>query len=623
MFRILRCKKHSAGQSDQRTRSALSSGRQNVFERLKAKFFNKPENRKANFSVHAKEPPVLHRVAHKAPPRKPSACGWRLLKLLEKNFRLLWKSKLFILTILLGPLLIALLLGMAFNNTDIYSLNIGVYVEKTDQLEEMIIGKLRENFKVLTYQNKDACIDSIKEYITHICIILPETISLEGNDINEILFYVDDSRTNLVWMILDTLSTIFSRSSSEIATNLTSELLYKLDFIGENSASSQTIITNLENNNNNRVGLMKQIELNTNNLPLIQSLTNVEDSLNKNRKLKEELYALIDDINEGIMKSEDSLDEIKTGDDAALQSQLDTIEQQLTSMKNILSESSVQRKADELNSLLIKLDTYIFTIQQIIDENKKKREAIKLSFGEDAVNLKKVDSFTDEINSLATHLRITNPAKIAEPLITEIRPINIEKTHFSFIFPTLLMLIIVFTAIILSSSLIVIEHKSKAFFRNYMSPTSPLFFLFTYFVTDLIIITANLSIFLIISKVLFNIDITLSLFMILFFIMSLFILLGSIIGCLIKSEQSNMALGITVSSVFLFFSNTILPIESIPQTLREIIKYNPFVIGETVIRKLLVYKSGLLDLTSEILIILIYILIFVAILVLIPKRKLL
>jgi len=540
---------------------------------------------------------------------------------LEKNFTLLWKSKIFMITILLGPLVLALLLGMAFNNADPYSLTIGIYNENTNEVKEQILGKLLEHFTVLKFHNKDSCIDSIKIYATHICIILPETLSLDDNQINEILFYVDHSRTNLVWMVLDTLSDLFSYSSSEISTDLTAELLYKLDLAKNISISLKEISTMLKNTNEAHNEMIAEIEADINELNILQTQTHAEDSLAKNTQLKKEADALIKSLAKKIADTKDAIAEINVGNNTQLQSELDSVDKELSGMRNLLSQSPTQQDTEELNSLLTTLDADIFTIQQVFASNEQKRKEIRLSLNDDAKNLQEVQSLTDDINTTVANLRITNPAKIATPLITEIRPITTENTHFSFIFPTLIMLIIVFTSIILSSSIILMEEKSKASFRNYISSTSHRFFLLTYLVTDFIIIAADLSIFLLVSQLLFDIAIPLSFFPVLFLIIFLFILLGSVIGYFTRSEQSNLLLGITVSSTLVFFSNTIIPIESVPSTLREIIKYNPFIVGETVLRKLLVYKSSLSYLTNDILIMFIYILLFVAILLFIPKRK--
>ena len=52
-----------------------------------------------------------------------------LLKIIQKNLKLLIRSKSSALIIILGPLLVIFLVGIAFGNISKYSLNIGTYTE--------------------------------------------------------------------------------------------------------------------------------------------------------------------------------------------------------------------------------------------------------------------------------------------------------------------------------------------------------------------------------------------------------------------------------------------------------------------------------------------------------------
>ncbi len=84
-----------------------------------------------------------------------------------------------------------------------------------------------------------------------------------------------------------------------------------------------------------------------------------------------------------------------------------------------------------------------------------------------------------------------------------------------------------------------------------------------------------------------------SLSLAIFIIASVFILLGMLIGYLFKTEETSTLAAISVSSILLFFSNTILPTESLPSAFREMIKYNPFVLSESIIKKILLFNADL------------------------------
>ena len=134
----------------------------------------------------------------------------KLLKLIEKNFKIAWKSKLFVLLILLGPLLLTLMLGWAFNNSKDYAIKVGVYSENYDGVKKDILEHLGKNFVLVKFESLNGCVNSVKGYETHICVVMPKEIKLEGDELSEVVFYADNSRVNLVWVVLDSLSNVFS-----------------------------------------------------------------------------------------------------------------------------------------------------------------------------------------------------------------------------------------------------------------------------------------------------------------------------------------------------------------------------------------------------------------------------
>ena len=70
----------------------------------------------------------------------------KLFTLIKKNFKLLIRSKSSALVILVGPLLIMMLTGLAFNNTNIYNINIGIFSEGYTNLTDSFIEKLQSNY---------------------------------------------------------------------------------------------------------------------------------------------------------------------------------------------------------------------------------------------------------------------------------------------------------------------------------------------------------------------------------------------------------------------------------------------------------------------------------------------
>ncbi|MBU1622791.1 MAG: hypothetical protein KJ597_04410, partial [Nanoarchaeota archaeon] len=127
---------------------------------------------------------------------------WLLTK---KNLRLLIRAKSSALIVVFAPLLIILILGLSFNNSAKYGLNIGIAADSfTDDVNGLVTLLQEEEFKIVKYENSlEGCIEDIKLGFVHTCLSLPESFKIEGNTQKEITFYVDPSKVNLVWMIQD------------------------------------------------------------------------------------------------------------------------------------------------------------------------------------------------------------------------------------------------------------------------------------------------------------------------------------------------------------------------------------------------------------------------------------
>ena len=82
-------------------------------------------------------------------------------------------------------------------------------------------------------------------------------------------------------------------------------------------------------------------------------------------------------------------------------------------------------------------------------------------------------------------------------------------------------------------------------------------------------------------------------FVILILASSVFILLGMLIGYMFKSGETANIASVSLGAILLFFSNTILPLETLPTSLRNIVQFNPYITGEVALRKILLFNQGL------------------------------
>ena len=105
----------------------------------------------------------------------------KVTRIIQKDLKILLRSKSSAIIVLLGPVLIMLFSGIAFNTSIGESVNLGVYSEGYNNLTESFISSLEgEEISVERFSNEDRCIDSIRKGIMHACIVFPAEFSVEN-----------------------------------------------------------------------------------------------------------------------------------------------------------------------------------------------------------------------------------------------------------------------------------------------------------------------------------------------------------------------------------------------------------------------------------------------------------
>jgi len=126
-----------------------------------------------------------------------------LFSIVNKNFRILARSKLSLISIILVPVLVILLTGFAFNSSGLNQVNVGIYSESYSDLTNEIVSEFEmQNYTINRLNSTEQCSEDVKQGFSQICIVFPKDLSDKG-DSEEILFYVDHSRINLAYILIN------------------------------------------------------------------------------------------------------------------------------------------------------------------------------------------------------------------------------------------------------------------------------------------------------------------------------------------------------------------------------------------------------------------------------------
>lgn len=337
-------------------------------------------------------------------------------------------------------------------------------------------------------------------------------------------------------------------------------------------------------------------------------ITSVQETLESTVAEAESLSAEFDSLAEQLTDVRDQLETAQAQQDeilAAASSNLDALESQLTS-----SSAKIDAMSEQKNAITSDIDTLIATL----DENIAVIEDVQYS----------IQQMSDEL----AEMEFAQPEYIVNPILTRIKPILEKKSYLDYTMPALIVLVVMFMSILLSSTIVMTEKDSRAYFRNYITPVPDVTFLVSIYLTNIGIVFVQALILLVIAQLAFGVAVfsnIISILIAVLLIASIFILLGMCIGYLFVSEETGTLASISVASIFLLFSSFLIPIESLSETIGSIAVYNPFVISESALRQLVIFENSIFAASDDILLLLFYVIVLSALLYVcerVDKRRL-
>ncbi len=475
----------------------------------------------------------------------------KLLTLIKKNFKLIMRSKSSAVMIILGPLLLIILMGAAFNTASVYGIRVGVHSDEYSPLAEAIIYELnQDDYSTQKVDSEQACITGVKNGIFHVCAIFPKNLKVSQG--GNIVFYVDNSKTNLIYLVTESISTHIGKKSQDLSLQLTKGIVDTLEYIEEEITDKETLLNQLKTQSEEGEA----------------TITLISNDLTEMNLLHEKT-----DIPLGTLQSQ-----IDSSEDSTAITSYNAVEREIESMLEEISfaNSKKDKITDRLATLSQNTETNNLAITQMLYSFKTIKEDI-------------------------SSVKETGAGKIVNPIDSEIKPITTEKTHLNFIFPTLLIMIMMFVSILLTSTLEIREKTSKVYFKNFITPTSETSFTISNYLTNLIIISLQTTILVGASAFFFYKEIFSTLHLLipaLLIIASIFLFIGIMLGSIFRTEETNTITAISLGFIMVFFSSAILPIETLSPIIKNIASFNPFYISESLLNQIILFQSQLKNVSS-------------------------
>ncbi len=501
----------------------------------------------------------------------------KIFFMVKKDLKLLIRSRSSALIVIFGPLLTIFLIGMSFNTSSLYDLRIATYSSGYSDLSNSILSALQDQqYRVIKANTQDDCINGVKFNDYHICTVFPANMQVTNESKNTISLYVDESRINLAYLISSTISSKVSTKSSEVSMGLASDIITKLGNVKTKAEEGKPVLIQLETVSRDATGKIDDAVSDFNNIDL-----KYDSGLFNYSKI----YAEIENLG------------------------------------NITNRSSAFRiLKDYISDLKMETDNLGTKMQKAssdIGSNVKNLNDVKNKFETDfKSNLDNAKSTLTNIQSDVDSVKITNAESIVSPIKTSVNAVTTKKTHLSFIFPTIVIMIVMFVSILLASSLVIREKTSKAYFRNFITPTGSLWFMVSLFLTNIFLVTLQVLVVFGAATYFFKnefVPLIQPITILLAITISVFILIGMFIGYIFNSEETATLAAISTGSIMLFFSNTILPLESLPMYIKSIAIFNPFVISQEVLKSVILFNADLSLFANNIYMLLAYLAFFFSI----------
>lgn len=529
----------------------------------------------------------------------------KILTIVKKNFKLLFRSKGSSFVIIFGPLLIIVMVGLAFNNSQTFDLRVGVYAPTYTQLTNSVIAELKQaNFIVEEYEKEDACIAKIKEGSIHTCMVFPSDFVIQNKATNEVKFYVDNSRQNLVYQVIDTVSQNLEMTQTNLSTDLTSQIINALFASKEEINKDIALAVQMKQKDDQLSTSIDEVKAEAESIDLTYNKIDLSDISTRAGSLQQDAKQIHDRGMNLVALAEDFVIDVKSNTTMSTK----YFEDDLKLMKENLEEqyNVTPRKLESLKAIIDSAEVDLNTLDAKIGQAKQKQadiktklENIKTGLGNLKNDIETLKASLESVISKIDAIKVTDVGSIVTPFTSSIVPVAVGQTRLGFLFPSLLVLVIMFIGILLSGTLIVVEKNSKAFFRAFTTPTKEWYFLLSTYITTLILLLIQMAIILglaayfLKASLFVNFQLTA---IIIFITITFFVMLGIGIGLMFSTQEAVTLISISISSVFLLLSNLVLPLESISSALRTAANYNPYVIASVLLRKSLIFRLDIFDL---------------------------
>lgn len=541
---------------------------------------------------------------------------------MKKNFKFIISNKFSYLVLFLFPLLIILLMGVIYYNQENISIQIGTYNSNDDDLYNSYITKLSgDGFFVSKYESRYVCEDALKKGKIHACLFFSENFKIEDGKKNNIEILVDNSRSNIVKTVENMVLSSLNVKNKEI------ELFYLNKLLDLINTTKGTLDSNIQLSNE-ILELANELKEQNKKLESDSKKLNGEFGIDKlgfdevlvlEEKLKEKIENLTIKVSEYQVRATieaDKMFDILDDSNVSSQDKKD-ITYNFNAIEGFINKINLEtinlEKSSELKDLTSKLENLNSKLKSIKNRMNEAEKNINSKLKSNSESYLNIENKQKNISN-SVQMRIEDIDKMdfkeaetfSNSIFLETKFLTSDKnSQITSLIPSIIASLLGVLSLFLAANLSFKDKNSKANVRNILSKTRSSTFIFANLFTIMGIVFVQVSLILIFYGV-FLLDRSylipiLSLLGYVLFLSIPFILIGFICGKIAKSENSYFMIIIGILFFFFLGSGKIIPLEllSNDKIIFILSTLNPYVLTESILRKLVLFKGSIIMIFSE------------------------
>jgi ABC-type multidrug transport system permease subunit len=540
-----------------------------------------------------------------------------LFTLIANNLRILFRTRATALTLLLAPLALLFIAGLAFSSASSAHIRVGTFSGGSTPVTDSVLAALHDKgFRITSFSSEQSCADSVRFGTSDACASFPAGLAVGGT----ITLFVDPSRQTLISTVLDSVESPILARSSEYSRNLTQSIADALATVkgitGQRKDAFVTLTTQISQagQGTNQVagsfsvpnGSLDLNQLGVPDVALQSALVNqqLDAFANTTDAAAHSIQSQLDDIDSSVSSSNLS-NATKQSIHADVLNASDSADAIISASDPSHLSTALTSLTTSLNSLIAKLSASKSALDQINSARASATsdlQTMKTRLDGALLTVADLQKAFNDISAAVNGVSVSDAGAVSAPIRSTVVPVSGDHAYLGFAFPLLMLLVLLFSGLVLPSVLVLSERHSPAAFRTFLLPIKDTTLLAGTVLSCIAVLAAQSVLFCIVAAILFKMTFGIPLLLAgLLLASTTFVLCGTLLSCLISREFIAVLVSLLVGVGLFLLSDFIIPLAVLPPWL-SFVTWNPVALGGDAFRISILFsgalQSALIDLAG-------------------------